>query len=114
MMKLAAEAGFTGLKIIPTSGKPGVFGRLDAGAKNTLAVYFMYDVKQFVPEEWSSPPLEGRLVERAGREPEVEGAVVRRPCRGRARGTGRHLRQRVHRRPGGRQWCLGSLPAPAI
>ena len=66
MMKLAAEAGFTGLKIIPTSGKPGVFGRLDAGAKNTLAVYFMYDVKQFVPEEWSSPPLEGRLVEKPG------------------------------------------------
>jgi len=66
MMKLAAEAGFTDLKIIPTSGKPGVFGRLDAGAKNTLAVYFMYDVKQFVPEEWSSPPLEGRLVEKPG------------------------------------------------
>jgi len=66
MMKLAAEAGFTDLKIIPTSGKPGVFGRLDAGAKKTLAVYFMYDVKQFVPEEWSSPPLEGRLVEKPG------------------------------------------------
>ena len=26
----------------------------------------MYDVKQFVPEEWSSPPLEGRLVEKPG------------------------------------------------
>ena len=26
----------------------------------------MYDVKQFVPEEWSSPPLEGRLVQKAG------------------------------------------------
>src|SRR5579872_4827203 len=66
MAKLAADAGFTGVKIIPTSGKPGVFGRLDAGAKTTVAVYFMYDVKQFVPEEWSSPPLEGRLVEKAG------------------------------------------------
>src|SRR5579872_5534345 len=66
MAKLAEAAGFTGVKIIPTSGKPGVFGRLDAGAKNTLAVYFMYDVKQFVPEEWSSPPLEGRLVQKAG------------------------------------------------
>ena len=30
------------------------------------AVYFMYDVKQFVPEEWSSPPLEGRLVPQDG------------------------------------------------
>src|SRR5579872_3368465 len=66
MAKLATDAGFTGVKIIPTSGKPGVFGRLDSGAKTTLAVYFMYDVKQFVPEEWSSPPLEARLVEKAG------------------------------------------------
>jgi acetylornithine deacetylase/succinyl-diaminopimelate desuccinylase-like protein len=39
---------------------------LDAGAHATVAVYFMYDVKQFVPEEWSSPPLEGRLVQKAG------------------------------------------------
>ena len=66
MAKLAQDAGFTGAKIIPTSGKPGVFGRLDAGAQNTLAVYFMYDVKQFVPEEWSSPPLEARLVDKPG------------------------------------------------
>src|SRR5580692_7495881 len=66
MAKLAQAAGFTGVKLIPTSGKPGVFGKLDAGARTTLGVYFMYDVKQFVPEEWSSPPLEGRLVQRPG------------------------------------------------
>jgi hypothetical protein len=66
MAKLAEQAGFTGVKIIPTSGKPGVFGRIDVGAKTTLAVYFMYDVKQFVPAEWSSPPLEARLVQKAG------------------------------------------------
>src|SRR6202042_3250776 len=66
MAKLAEQAGFTGVKLIPTSGKPGVFGRMDSGAKTTVAVYFMYDVKQFIPEEWSSPPLEGRLVEKAG------------------------------------------------
>jgi acetylornithine deacetylase/succinyl-diaminopimelate desuccinylase-like protein len=66
MAKLAEQAGFTGVKLIPTSGKPGVFGRLDSGAKTTMAVYFMYDVKQFIPEEWSSPPLEGRLVEKTG------------------------------------------------
>ena len=66
MAKLAKDAGFTDVKIIPTSGKPGVFGRLDAGAKTTVAVYFMYDVKQFVPAEWSSPPLEARLVEKPG------------------------------------------------
>jgi acetylornithine deacetylase/succinyl-diaminopimelate desuccinylase-like protein len=66
MAKLAQDAGFTGVKLIPTSGKPGVFGRIDAGARTTMAIYFMYDVKQFVPEEWSSPPLEARLVQKEG------------------------------------------------
>ncbi len=66
MAALARDAGFTDVKLVPTSGKPGVFGRLDVGAKATLAVYFMYDVKQFVPEEWSSPPLEGKLVQKDG------------------------------------------------
>src|SRR6202158_477930 len=66
MAKLATDAGFTGVKLIPTSGKPGVFGKIDAGARTTMAIYFMYDVKQFIPEEWSSPPLEGRLVQKAG------------------------------------------------
>ena len=66
MAQLARDAGFTGVKLVPTSGKPGVFGRIDAGAKTTMALYFMYDVKQFVPEEWTSPPLEGRLVHKEG------------------------------------------------
>ena len=66
MARLAREAGFTQVEIIPTSGKPGVFGRIDAGAATTIGIYFMYDVKQFVPEEWSSPPLEARLVPKAG------------------------------------------------
>jgi len=66
MAQLARDAGFSGVKLVPTSGKPGVFGRIDAGAKTTLGVYFMYDVKQFVAEEWSSPPLEGRLVPKDG------------------------------------------------
>jgi len=66
MARLAEAAGFTGVKLIPTSGKPGVFGRIDAGARTTVGVYFMYDVKQFVPAEWSSPPLEGRLVQKEG------------------------------------------------
>ena len=66
MAQLARAAGFTGVTLVPTSGKPGVFGRIDAGARTTVGIYFMYDVKQFVPEEWSSPPLEGRLVQKAG------------------------------------------------
>src|SRR5580704_16304312 len=62
MAKLARDAGFTDVRLVPSSGKPGVFGKIDAGAKTTVGIYFMYDVKQFVPEEWSSPPLEARLV----------------------------------------------------
>lgn len=66
MAKLARGAGFTDVKLVPTSGKPGVYGRIDAGARTTVGIYFMYDVKQFVPDEWSSPPLEARLVQQAG------------------------------------------------
>lgn len=66
MAKLLSDAGFDHTEIIPTDGKPGVFATLDAGAKKTLGVYFMYDVKQFDPAEWSSPPLEGRLVDKPG------------------------------------------------
>jgi acetylornithine deacetylase/succinyl-diaminopimelate desuccinylase-like protein len=66
MARLAREAGFERVELVPTAGKPGVFATLDAGAKNTLAVYFMYDVKQYDPAEWSSPPLEARLVDKPG------------------------------------------------
>src|SRR5689334_6415357 len=58
MAQLARDAGFSGVEVIPTSGKPGVFGTMDVGAPTTVGVYFMYDVKQFDPSEWSSPPLE--------------------------------------------------------
>jgi acetylornithine deacetylase/succinyl-diaminopimelate desuccinylase-like protein len=66
MAKLARDAGFAGVTLVPTSGKPGVFGKIDVGARTTIGIYFMYDVKQFVPEEWSSPPLEARLVQKEG------------------------------------------------
>jgi hypothetical protein len=66
MAEFARDAGFQHVEIVPTKGKPGVFATLDAGAPTTLAFCFMYDVKQFDPREWSSPPLEGRLVEKPG------------------------------------------------
>src|ERR1700744_5204043 len=37
MAELARSAGFVDVRLIPTSGKPGVFGRLDAGAATTVA-----------------------------------------------------------------------------
>jgi acetylornithine deacetylase/succinyl-diaminopimelate desuccinylase-like protein len=66
MANLAREAGFDKAEIVPTDGHPGVFATMDNGAKRTLALYFMYDVKQFDPAEWSSPPLEGRIVDKPG------------------------------------------------
>ena len=39
---------------------------LDAGAPRTLGLYFMYDVKQVDPAEWTSPPWEAALVDKPG------------------------------------------------
>jgi len=66
MAKLARDAGFGKVDVIRTKGKPGVFATLESVAATTLALYFMYDVKQFDPAEWSAPPLEGRIVDRPG------------------------------------------------
>ena len=65
MMELLKDAGFQSAKVMPTDGQPGVFATLDAGAARTVGMYFMYDVKQFDPKEWSSPPLEGAIVDKA-------------------------------------------------
>ncbi len=46
MKQLALDAGFQHAEIVPTKGHPSVFATLDAGAKDTLGLYFMYDVKQ--------------------------------------------------------------------
>ena len=65
MARLAREAGFQKVDIVPiSSGKHGVVAMLDAGAPTSLAVYFMYDVKQYDPAEWRSPPLEARIIDR--------------------------------------------------
>src|SRR5213075_1954116 len=66
MAQLARDAGFQRADIVSTDGKPGVFAALDAGAAKTVGVYVMYDVKQFDPSEWTSPPLEAQLVEKPG------------------------------------------------
>src|SRR5215210_4790311 len=66
MMRLAREAGFQQVTRVPTDGQPGVFATLDAGAANTVGLYFMYDVKQVDPAEWSSPPWEAALVDKPG------------------------------------------------
>src|SRR5689334_3862721 len=65
-MRFLREAGFGEVTKIPTDGQPGIFAKLDAGAPKTLGLYFMYDVKQADPAEWSSPPWAASLVEKPG------------------------------------------------
>ena len=66
MMRLLREAGFQNVTRIPTDGHPAVLGILEAGAPRTVGLYFMYDVKQADPAEWSSPPWDAALVDKPG------------------------------------------------
>ncbi len=65
-MRMLRDTGFQQVTKIPTDGQPGIFATLDAGAPKTLGLYFMYDVKQVDPSEWSAPPFEARLVDKPG------------------------------------------------
>ena len=65
-MQMLREAGFAQVAKVPTDGQPGIFATLDAGAPKTVGLYFMYDVKQVDPPEWSSPPWDAALVDKPG------------------------------------------------
>jgi acetylornithine deacetylase/succinyl-diaminopimelate desuccinylase-like protein len=65
-MRMLRDAGCGDTTKVPTDGQPGIFATLDAGAPRTVGMYFMYDVKQADPAEWSSPPFEARLVDKPG------------------------------------------------
>src|SRR5437867_5783478 len=66
LIRLLKDAGFDRAERVPTDGSPGVFATLDAGAPRTVGLYFMYDVKQVDPAEWSSPPWDAALVDKPG------------------------------------------------
>jgi acetylornithine deacetylase/succinyl-diaminopimelate desuccinylase-like protein len=66
MIQLAKDAGFQRAERVPTDGHPSVFATLDAGAPRTIGLYFMYDVKQVEPSEWTSPPWDAALVDKPG------------------------------------------------
>src|SRR6267154_5577327 len=65
-MQMLREAGFAEVAKVPTDGQPGIFATLDVGAPKTIGLYFMYDVKQADPAEWSSPPWVAALVDKPG------------------------------------------------
>jgi acetylornithine deacetylase/succinyl-diaminopimelate desuccinylase-like protein len=62
-MRLLRDAGFAKVESVPTDGHPGIFATLDAGARRTIGLYFMYDVKQADPKEWRSPPWDAAVVD---------------------------------------------------
>src|SRR5438094_725860 len=66
MMDMLRQAGFDQVTQVATDGQPGVYATMDNGAPKTIGLYFMYDVKQVDPAEWSSPPFEAALVDKAG------------------------------------------------
>jgi len=66
MIQLLRDAGFDRASRVSSDGQPGVFATLDAGAPRTIGLYFMYDVKQVDPTEWTSPPWDAAIVEKAG------------------------------------------------
>ena len=66
MTRMARDAGFQKAARVDTDGHPAVFATLDAGAARTFGLYFMYDVKQADPSEWSSPPFDAALVDKPG------------------------------------------------
>lgn len=65
-MGLLKDAGFQTVRKMPTDGQPGIFATLDAGAKRTMGIYFMYDVKQVNPAEWTTPPFDAAIVDKPG------------------------------------------------
>ncbi|MFZ4689143.1 MAG: M20/M25/M40 family metallo-hydrolase [Polymorphobacter sp.] len=65
-MGLLKDAGFQMVKKMPTDGQPGIFATLDAGAKRTVGIYFMYDVKQVNPAEWTTPPFDAVIGDKPG------------------------------------------------
>jgi acetylornithine deacetylase/succinyl-diaminopimelate desuccinylase-like protein len=51
------------VEIVETAGHPVVYGERWVGAPKTLLIYLMYDTQPVIGEDWSVPPLEGRIVE---------------------------------------------------
>ena len=98
MIRLLQATPASTAEKVPTDGQPGVFATLDAGAPKTVGVYFMYDVKQVDPAEWSSPPWDAALVDKPGLGKVMmgRGAVNQKGPRGRlARGAPRDPRRRA-------------------
>ena len=66
MAQLARDAGFQQVDRRPDRRQARRVRDARRRAPKTVGLYFMYDVKQFDPAEWTSPPLEARIVDKPG------------------------------------------------
>ncbi len=60
-----AGIGCTPAEVVETGGHPVVYGERWVGAPKTLLIYLMYDTQPVSGEDWTVPPLEGRIVEKS-------------------------------------------------
>jgi acetylornithine deacetylase/succinyl-diaminopimelate desuccinylase-like protein len=59
-----AALGCDPAEVVETGGHPVVYGERWVGAPKTLLIYLMYDTQPVSGENWSVPPLAGRIVQR--------------------------------------------------
>ena len=52
-------------QVVPGVDFPVVYGRIDAGAEKTVLIHGMYDTTPADPNDWVSPPFEGRCIDYA-------------------------------------------------
>jgi acetylornithine deacetylase/succinyl-diaminopimelate desuccinylase-like protein len=57
------DLGCKNARLIETGSFFVVYGQYDVHAEKTLLVYMMYDTQPFTDEQWTSPPLEARLID---------------------------------------------------
>ena len=106
MAKLAKDAGFTGVKLIPTSGKPGVFGKIDARRAHHDGHLFHVRRETVHPRGVEFTAARGPLGAEAGSGDGMHG-----PRRGESKGAREFLSERAHGVQGGGQEIAGESRA---
>ena len=65
-MRLLSEAASREPRKSRPTASPASLPRLTPASARTLGIYFMYDVKQVDPSEWSSPPFDAAIIDKPG------------------------------------------------
>lgn len=63
LRSMLGEVGFSGTRLVETSGNPVVYGRMDTGARTTVLLYGMYDTMPADEQGWNVDPFAGTIME---------------------------------------------------